>query len=122
MGSFRPVGIDRGNVQHRHQASIRAENRRSRAAKVYVPRSIVLAPMDRDKPFFADAGANAVRTFESLVPDAAKPSAPVAKAACICLVAAMLHRDTGIVAEKKRVTRLANQLVKAVDFILCAEN
>jgi hypothetical protein len=77
--------------------------------------------MDRDRPFLADDGANAVRTFESLVPDAAKPGTPVAKAACIGLVAAMLHRNTGVVAEKKRVTRLANQLVKAVEFILCAQ-
>jgi len=122
VGSLRQSGIDRGDVQHRHQASICAENGRSRAAEVYVPRSIVLPPMDRDRPFFADDGANAVRTFESLAPDAAKPGAPVAKSACIRLVAAMPHRNAGIVAEKKRVTRFPNQLVQAVEFILCAEN
>jgi hypothetical protein len=122
VGPFRQSGIDRRDVQYRHQASIRAENRRSRAAEVYVPRSIVLAPMDRDRPFFADDGTNAVGAFESLVPDAAKPGAPVAKPACIRLVTAMLHRNTGIVAEKQRVPRFPNQLVKAVEFILRGEN
>src|SRR5215469_14569613 len=122
VGSLRQIRIDRGNVQHRHQASICAENGRSRAAKIYVPRSIMLPPVDRDRPLFADAGADPVRTFDSLVPDATEPGAPIAKSTCIRIIPAMLHRDAGIVAEKKRGTRFADHLEQAIEFVLCAEN
>src|SRR6516162_4546341 len=46
MRSFRPVRIDRGDIQDRDQSSIDIENRRARTTEIYVSRSIMLASVD----------------------------------------------------------------------------
>src|SRR3981081_4124054 len=119
---FRPVGIDRGNVQYRDQLPIGSEYGRARTAEIYMSRSVVLAPMNRDRPLFGDAGANAVGSFNRLGPHAAEPGSPVTKAACIGVIAAVLNRDTRIIAEKNRVPCLANHLVQTIEILLGAEN
>src|SRR3984893_19303834 len=120
MRPFRPVRSDRRDVQYRHQASIGSEEGRAGTAEVYVPRSIMLAPMDCDRPLLADAGADAVRALDCLRPHAAEPGSPIAKTACVAVVAAVFDRDAGIVAEQKCVARLANHLVEAIEFLLGA--
>src|ERR1700736_3147909 len=84
--------------------------------------SVVLAPMDRDRPLFGDAGADAVGSLDRLGPHTAEPGSPVTEAARIGIVAAVLNGDTRIVAEKNCVPCLTNHLVQTVEFLLGAEN
>jgi hypothetical protein len=122
MRSFRPFWIDRGDVQHRHQAAVDAEDRCGGAAQIYMPRSKVLVSVNSDRPLFGDAGADAVGAFDRFGPNAAEPSSPVFEPARICFVAAMLDGDARRVTEKKRVSRLANELVEPIDLLLCAKD
>src|SRR5262249_14664199 len=119
---FRSLRIDSGYVEHRDQSSIGAENGRARTTEVHVPRSIMLAAVDRNRPFFTDTGADPVRSLDRLVPYATEPGAPVTKPVCIAVIAAMLDRDPGIVAEQKRIARLTDHAVKAIEFVLSAEH
>jgi hypothetical protein len=57
-----------------------------------------------------------------LGPHAPEPGSPEAKPACIAIIAPVLDRHAGIVAEQKRVAGLANHLIKAVELLLSAED
>ena len=122
MRSFRPFGIDRGDVQHRHQAAVDAEDGCGGAAQVDMPRSKVLVSVDSDRPLFGDAGADAVRAFDRLGPHAAEPGSPVFEPARVCFVTAMFDRDARRITEEKRISRLANDLVEPIDLLLRAED
>jgi hypothetical protein len=109
--ALRTSGIDRGYVQHRQQPSVRAEDRRTGAAQIHMPRPEMLASVDCYGPLLGDAGADAVGTLNLLGPDAAEPGSPVFELARLRSVAAMLDRDPGGVAEQDRVSSLANHFV-----------
>ena len=111
MGSFRPVGIDRGDIQYGDQSPINIEDGGARTAEIYVPRSVMLASVDCDGPLFGDAGADAIRSLDRLGPYAAEPGAPVLEEGRIRIIAAMLDGDTCGVTEQDSVPCFANNLV-----------
>ena len=59
-----------------------------------MPRSVMLGAVHRDRPFLGDAGADAIGALGRLRPHTAEPSSPIAEAARIGLVAAVLDGDT----------------------------
>src|SRR5437764_1951850 len=111
MRAFRALGIDRGYVQHRQQASVDTEDRRAGAAQIHMPRSEMLGSVDRNGPLLGNAGADAVGAFDLLAPDAAEPGSPVFELARLGIFAAMLDCDPRRVTEQDRVSGLANHLV-----------
>src|SRR4029077_3717900 len=120
--SFRPVGIDRGNVEYRHQFPIGSEYGCAGTAEIYMSRPVMLTAMDRDRALFGDAGADAVGSLDRFGPHAAEPGSPITETACIGIVATVLNRDARIVAEENCVSCLANHLVQTIEFLLRAEN
>src|SRR6516165_5372533 len=101
MRTFRPFGIDRGDVQHRNQAAVDAEDGGGGAAQAGMTRSKMLASVNSDGPIFGDAGADTVRTFDRLGPHPAEPGSPVFETARVCFVAAVLDRDACRITEEK---------------------
>ena len=99
MRSFRPLRIDRRDIQNRDQFAVDVENRRARTTEIYVSRSIMLASVDRYRPLFGNAGTDAIGPLERLGPHAAEPGSPVSKSARIALVAAVLDGNARRVTE-----------------------
>ena len=58
-------------VQRRQQPSVRAEDRRTGAAQIHMPRPEMLDSVNCHGPLLGDAGADAVGTLDLLGPDAA---------------------------------------------------
>src|ERR1700751_3809779 len=87
-----------------------------------MPRSIMLASVYGNRPFFDDAGPDTVGTLDFLGPHAAEPGTPIFDLARVRFFTAMLNGGTRGVAEENGIARVANHLVESVDFFLGAEN
>src|SRR5882762_1412453 len=87
-----------------------------------VPRAIVLAAMDEQGALFGDAGADAVGAFDLLGPDAAEPDAPAFEIVGAGFIAAMVNRDSRVVAQEDDVALLADDGVKTIDFFSCVND
>src|SRR4029077_4944723 len=91
--ALRTSGIDRGYVQYRQQPPVRAEDRRTGAAQIHMPRPEMLASVNCYGPLLGDAGADAVGTLNLLGPDPAQPGAQVFDPPGIRTVDPMVDRD-----------------------------
>ena len=109
MRSFREFGIDGRDVQHCYQLPINPEDGRTRAAQVNVSGPKMLASVDRDRPLFYDAGADAVCALQVLGPHAAEPSSPILELACPHLFAAMRDCDAGVITKQEGISSFAEQ-------------
>jgi hypothetical protein len=109
--SFREFRIDGRDVQHCYQSPINPEDRRTRAAQVNVSGPKMLASVDRDRPLFYDAGANAICALQLLGPHPTKPSSPIFELACPRIFTAMRDYDARPITEQDGITSFTNHLI-----------
>src|SRR6266481_4193851 len=71
---------------------------------------------------FGDAGADAVGAFDLLGPDAAEPDSPAFEIVGAGFIAAMVNRDSRVVAQENDVALLADDGVKTIDLFSCVND
>src|SRR5262245_16568543 len=103
--------IDGINFQHCKQSPINPKDRLTIAAQANVSGPEMLASVDRDRPLFDDASADAVCAFQLLGPNPTEPGSPVFELACLCIFTAMRDYDARAITEQDGVAGLTNHLV-----------
>jgi hypothetical protein len=82
----------------------------------------MLASVNGDRPFFDDAGADAVCALHLLGPHPAEPSSPILELACPRIFTAMRNCDAGAITEQDGVSRLTNHPVQFIHLRLGTED
>src|SRR5882762_7998939 len=122
LRAIRAFGGDGGDVQHASEFAESIKDRGAGAGEFAVARAIVLAAMDEQGALFGDAGADAVGAFDLLGPDAAEPDAPAFEIVGAGFIAAMVNRDSSVVAQEDDVALLADDGVKTIDLFSCVND
>jgi hypothetical protein len=78
--------------------------------------------MYRDRSFFDDTGANAIRAFRVLGPRGSSANPPILESTCLGIFIAMVNCNSRAVTEQDSVSSLPNHLVKLIDLLLGAED
>jgi len=121
-GRSGPFGGDGGDVQHASEFAESIKDGGTSTSEFAVARAIVLAAMDEQGALFGDAGADAVGAFDLLGPDAAEPDAPAFEIVGAGFIAAMVNRNSRVVAQEDDVALLADDGVKTIDFLSCVND
>ena len=91
------------------------EDGRARTSEFAVTRAIVLATMNQNRPLLRDARPDAIGAFDLLGPDAAEPDAPMLEIVGSGFIAAMVNRDSCVVAQENDVALLADDGVETIN-------
>ena len=81
-----------------------------------MPRAVVLAAVDENRPLFGDTGPDSVRAFDLLRPDAAKPDAPTFEVIRPCFIATMVNSNSLAVTQKNHIPLLPDDRIEAIEF------
>ena len=115
MRVFREFRIDRRRIQDGDEPPARIEDGRAGATESNVSGSKVLIKVHADGALLGDAGADTVRAFDALGPDAPGPRAPILELFRCRLIATVLQGNAVGVAQQDHVARLPNNRVIAID-------
>src|SRR5258708_36619991 len=122
LRAIRAFGGDGGDVQHASEFAESIKDRGAGTSEFAVARAIMLAAMDEQGALFGDAGADAGGAFALLGPDAAEPEAPAFEIVGAGFIAAMVNRDSRVVAQEDDVALLAGDGVKTIDLFSCVNH
>jgi hypothetical protein len=81
-----------------------------------MPRAVVLAAVDENRPLFSDTGSDSVCAFDLLRPYAAKPDAPTFEVIRPCFIATMVNSNSLAVTQKNHIPLLPDDRIEAIDF------
>src|SRR5436309_3245412 len=118
MRVFREFRIDRRRIQDGDEPPARIEDGRAGATESNVSGSKVLIKVHADGALLGDAGADTVRAFDALGPDAPGPRAPILELFRCRLIATVLQGNAVGVAQQDHVARLPNNRVEVIDLFL----
>jgi hypothetical protein len=122
MLSILPLFINPRSIQDRHKLASGIEDRSACATEIRVPRSKVLPAMHKHRPFFNNGSADPVRPFHIFRPDTPQPDTSMFELIGLRLVSAMVNGDSVAIAKQNDILFLADDRIKAVDFLPCVHN
>jgi hypothetical protein len=120
--SIVPFYINPGSVQYCHQFTVGIEDRSTGAAQIRVPCTKMLPAMHENRPFFSYGCADPVRPFDVFRPDTSQPDTPFFELLGLGLISTMVNSDPVAIAKQNDIVFLADDRIKAVDFLSCVDN
>jgi CheY-like chemotaxis protein len=117
MRTLREGRVETGYIQDRNEGAIGIQDRCAGAAETDVPCPEMLGAMDRHGPVLGDGRTDPVGSLGILRPDAAFVDPPPLELGRIRWSGAVVDRHPVAVAQENDVSRLAHDLVEAVEFL-----